>query len=55
MIPPDCVDRKLDGMEDSVPADKGCEVLDGELTREYWDENYSETFADSDDGHILLK
>ena len=30
-------------------------MLDGELTHEKWDENESENFADSDDGHILLK
>ena len=42
MIPPDGVERKLDGVVDSVPPDKGCEVLDGE-------------FADSDASHILLK
>ena len=41
-------------MENSAPPDKGCEVLDGELTYEYRDENDSENFADSD-GHILLK
>ena len=29
VIPPDCVKRKLDGVVDSVPPDKGCEVLDG--------------------------
>ena len=34
MIPPDIVKRKLDGVVDSVPSDKGCEVLDGELTHE---------------------
>ena len=34
MIPPDSVERKLDGVIDSVPPDKGCEVLDGELTYE---------------------
>ena len=34
VIPPDGVKRKLDGLVDSVPLDKGCEVLDGELTRE---------------------
>ena len=32
MIPPDGVKRKLDGVVDSVPPDKGCEVLYGELT-----------------------
>ena len=34
MIPPDGVKQKLDGVVDSVPPDKGCEVLDGELTYE---------------------
>ena len=34
MIPPDGVNRKLDAMVDSVPPDKGCEVLDGELTHD---------------------
>ena len=34
MIPPDSVKVKLDGVIDSVPPDKGCEVLDGELTHE---------------------
>ena len=42
MIPPDIVKRKLDGVVDSVPPDKGCEVLDGELTHQQWDENNSE-------------
>ena len=34
MILPDCVKRKLDGVVDSIPLDKGCEVLDGKLTHE---------------------
>ena len=34
MIPPDGVKRKLDRVVNSVPLDKGCEVLDGELTHE---------------------
>ena len=34
MIPPDGVKRKLDGVIDSILSDKGCEVLDGELTHE---------------------
>jgi len=45
----------LDEVVDSVPPDKGCEVLAGELTHEKWGENDSENFADSDDAHILLK
>ena len=32
MIPPDGVKRKLDGVVDSVPPDKDCQVLDGQLT-----------------------
>ena len=32
MIIPDGVKRKMDGVVDSVSPDKGCEVLDGELT-----------------------
>jgi len=32
MIPPDGVKWKLDGVVDSVPPDKSCEVLGGELT-----------------------
>ena len=32
MIPPDGVTGKLDGVVDSVPPVKGCEVLAGELT-----------------------
>ena len=55
MIPPDCVKRKLDGVVESVPPDKGCEVLDGELTHEKWDENDSENLTDIDDSHTLLK
>ena len=31
MISPDGVKRKLDGVIDCVPPDKGCEVLDGDL------------------------
>ena len=34
MIPPDGVKRKLDGVVDSVPPDKGYKVLYGELTLE---------------------
>ena len=55
MIPPDGAMRKLDGVVDSVPSDKGCEVLDGGLNHEYWDENDSENFVDNDDTYILLK
>ena len=55
MIPPDGIKRKLDGDVDSVPPEKGCEVLDGELIHQYLDENDSENFADSDGAHILLK
>ena len=47
--------QELDGVVGSVPPGKGCEVLDGELTLEEWDENDSENFADSNDAHILLK
>ena len=46
---------KLDGVVNSFPPEKSCEMLDGELTHEEWDENDSENFADSDDSHILLK
>ena len=49
MIPPDGVERKLDGVVDHVPPDEGYEVLDGELTEEEWDENENETVADSYD------
>ena len=45
----------LDVVVDSVPPDKGCEVLDGEFTHEKWDENNSENSADSPDSHVLLK
>jgi len=31
MIPSDGFEQKLDGVVDSVPPNKGCEVLDGEL------------------------
>ena len=55
IIPPDGVKRKLDGVVDSVPPNKGCEVLYGELTHEQWGENDNENFADSNDSHILLK
>ena len=46
---------KLDGVVDSVPPDKGCEVLNEELTHECWDENDSENFADSVIPTFLLK
>ena len=42
-------------MIESVPPDTGCEVLDGGLTHQKWDENDSENVADNDDGHIMLK
>ena len=32
VIPPDGLKRKLNAVADSVPVDKDCEVLDGELT-----------------------
>ena len=44
MIPPDSSKRKLDGVVDSVPPEKGCEMLDGELTHEQRDKNESEIF-----------
>ena len=34
MIPSDGVNRKLEGEVDTAPPDKGCEVLDGEMTNE---------------------
>ena len=34
IFPPDGVKRKLDGVVDCVPPDKGCEALDGELAHE---------------------
>jgi len=34
MISANGVKQKLDGVVDSVPPDKGCEVLDGALTHE---------------------
>ena len=55
MIPSGDVKRKLDGVIDGVPPDKGCEMVDGELTQALWDEYDSENFADSDDGQILRK
>ena len=55
MIPPDDVKQMLDGVLDSVPPDKGFEVLDGGLTYEQWDENDSKNFDDSDDSQLLLK
>ena len=55
MIPPDGVKLKFDGVVDSVPPNKECEVLDGELTHEHWDGNDSENVPDSDDANILLK
>ena len=39
-------------MVGNVPPDKGCKVLDGELTHEEWNENDSENFADS--GHYKI-
>ena len=41
-------------MVGSVPPDKDCEVLDGELTHEKQDKNNLK-FADSNDIYILLK
>ena len=45
MIPPDGGKQKLDGVVDSVPSEKGCKVLDGELTHEKWDENDKRKFC----------
>ena len=42
-------------MVGSVPSDKSYEVLDEELTHEYWDENDSENFTDSEDTHIFAE
>ena len=39
MNSPESVEQKLDGVLDSVPSNKCCEVLDGELTHEQWGEN----------------
>ena len=36
VIPPDGAKRKLDGVVESDPPDKSCEVLDGELTHRQW-------------------
>ena len=33
-IPPDGIERKFDGVVESFPRDKGCEMLHGELTYE---------------------
>jgi len=55
MIPPDGVKRKLNGVVDSVPPDKCCEVLNGGVNDEEWDKSDNRNVADSDDGHILVK
>ena len=55
MIPPDGVKRKLNGVVDSVPPDKCCEVLNGGVNDEEWDKSDNRNVADSDDGHILIK
>ena len=47
--------KTLEGVVDSVPPDKGREVLGGELTNEYLDKNDSKNVADSDDDHSLQK
>ena len=38
MIPPDGAKRKLDGLVDSAPPDKDCEVFDKELANKQRDE-----------------
>ena len=48
MIAADGVKQKLDGVVDNVPPDECYEVLYGELTED-WDENENETVVDSDD------
>ena len=55
MILPDGVKWKFDGVVDSFPPKKNCEVLNGEWINEYWEKNDSKSFADSDDSYILLK
>ena len=42
-------------MVDSVPPDKGCEVLDGEMYDEEWNQNDNKNVADSDGTQILVK
>jgi len=42
MIPPDGVKRKLNGVVDSVPPDKCCEVLNGGVNDEEWDKSDKE-------------
>ena len=46
--------RKLDGVVESIPPEKGCEVLNGELTVNNG-LKMTEKFADSDDSYIWLK
>ena len=55
MIAPFGVKQKIGRSGRQCSPDKGCEVLGGELTHEYLDENDSENFADSDDAHSLQK
>ena len=55
MIPPDGVQRKLDGVVGSVPPDEGCEVPDGELTDEELNPRENENADESGGGETLLK
>ena len=41
-------------MAASFPPNKGCEVLDGEVTDEEWDKNHNKNVADSDYTQILI-
>ena len=42
MIPPESVQRKLNGVVDGIPPDEGYEILVGESTDDEWDSDESE-------------
>jgi len=55
MIPTDGIKWKLEWIVDSVPPDKACEVLDGEVNYNEWGKNDDENVADINETHNLVK
>lgn len=48
IIPPDSVKRKLNGVTEGVPPDKGEEMLGGEVTDEEWNEGKNDSESEDE-------